>query len=110
MNQVRNALASSTERKTSTYARKLILGQPIILKTRNESTDRFIQELNLLKRELSAIGSNFNQLVKNINTFKDTPEGRVWFPLALENQKKLVTKVSIIQEQIQQFVRLWLQK
>ncbi|QES88516.1 plasmid mobilization protein [Rhizosphaericola mali] len=110
MNQVRDAIASSTERKISTYARKLILGQPVILKVRNASTDAFIQELNTLKRELSAIGSNFNQVVKNINTLKDSPEGRIWFPLALENQKRLIEKISVIQEQIQQFARQWLQK
>ncbi|QES89663.1 plasmid mobilization protein [Rhizosphaericola mali] len=110
MNQVRDAIASSTERKISTYARKLILGQPVILKVRNASTDAFIQELNTLKRELSAIGSNFNQVVKNINTFKDSPEGKIWFPLALENQKRLIEKTGVIQKQIQQFARQWLQK
>ncbi len=110
MNLVKKAVACTTERKTSTYARKLILGQPVILKIRNASTDAFIQELNTLKRELSAIGSNFNQVVKNINTFKDSSEGKIWFPLALENQKKLIAKTRIIQEQIQQFARQWLQK
>ncbi len=53
MNQVRNALASSTERKISTYARKLILGQPLILKVRNASTDDFIQELNTGRSHLN---------------------------------------------------------
>ncbi|PZP48754.1 MAG: plasmid mobilization relaxosome protein MobC [Pseudopedobacter saltans] len=110
MNLVKKAVASTTERKTSTYARKLILGQPVVLKVRNVSTDALTKEFNALKRELSAIGSNFNQVVKNINTFKHSPEGKIWFPMALKNQKELIAKTSIIQEQIRQFARQWLPK
>lgn len=110
MERIKLAIASTTERKVSTYARKMILGQPVILKTRNASIDDFLQELTRLKRELSSIGSNFNQLVKKINTFKDTPEGKIWFPIALEHQKQLTTQINTIQTYIHQFARQWFPK
>ena len=94
----------------SAYARKLLLGKPVTILTRDTSLDDFIQEVALLKKELSAIGNNFNQVVRKINSMEHSAERKIWFPMAISYQKKLVEKVDSIQENINRFAKSWYQK
>ncbi|MNI56287.1 hypothetical protein D3C73_1112800 [compost metagenome] len=48
----------------STYLRKVLLCKPVTVVARNRSLDEFIQEMILLKNELSAIGNNLIRLPK----------------------------------------------
>src|SRR5688500_15097386 len=68
----------STEKSLSNYVRKLALQKPVIVKYRNQSADDFLREMLELKKELNAIGNNFNQAVHKLHMLDTIPEFRQW--------------------------------
>lgn len=94
----------------SYYVRNAILNKPVIIKTRNESLDHFMEELIQLRQELNAIGNNFNQAVKKLHILKQIPEFRRW----IENNESLHTqffeKVTNIEQRIEKISEQWLQE
>lgn len=73
-----NFRKATTERTTSNYLRKLALKKPVTSLTRNQSIDELNQELILLRREINAIGNNFNQAIHKLHTLERIPEFRQW--------------------------------
>lgn len=57
---------NSTCRKLSDYIRKHLFNKPITTHYRNQSIDDSIEEIVLLRNELSAVGNNVNQVVKKM--------------------------------------------
>jgi hypothetical protein len=51
----------TTIEKLSEYLRRLIFNKPVTGFVRNRSLDKFMAEMTLLRKELNAIGVNFNQ-------------------------------------------------
>lgn len=72
--------------------------------------DDLIEEFKLLRRELNAIGNNFNQVVKKLNGCQETPEVIHWTSVASGRQKALLEKVNVIKERIGNISDQWLQK
>src|SRR5690349_17355853 len=70
--------SKTTHRKLSEYARNVLLQKPVIIKIRNESADQFLREMLLLKKELNAIGNNYNQAVKKLHTLNPIGEVKWW--------------------------------
>lgn len=68
----------SAYRKLSEYARNVLLQKPVFIKYRNESADQFLSEMLLLKKELNAIGNNYNQAVKKLHTLNHIEEVKSW--------------------------------
>src|ERR1700726_4173289 len=68
----------TTCRNLSEYARMVLLKDPITIKYRNQSADHFLDEMILLKNELSAIGNNFNQAVKRLHTLDSVQQMKSW--------------------------------
>ncbi len=60
----------TTCRKFSEYLRQAMLAKPITITYRNQSADAFLTEMIGLKNELSAIGKNFNQMVRKLHAFE----------------------------------------
>ena len=108
--RLNQAMERSADRKMSSYARKLILGKPVRILVRDASLDSFIQELSALKKELSAIGNNFNQVVHRLNAAKVFPEARIWLPVASSHQKKLLEKADSIQKILNRMASRWYPK
>lgn len=74
-----HALFSKTShRKLSEYARNVLLQKPVTIKVRNESADQFLHEMIGLKKELNAIGNNYNQAVKKLHAFNHIGEVKWW--------------------------------
>jgi hypothetical protein len=69
---------STTCRKLSQYARKILLNKPVTVNHRNQSADEILAEMIQLKGELSALGNNFNQAVKKLHTLHHILEFRTW--------------------------------
>lgn len=99
----------STAKVMSDYIRAVLLEVKITLYYRNQSLDKLIEELKLLRRELAAIGNNFNQVVKKINSVKDAGELNFWMDMAALLQKQLLEKTTGINDKIAQISDLWLQ-
>jgi hypothetical protein len=100
----------TTEKDTSSYLRKVALQKPVTIKYRNESTDDFLLDMLNLKKELNAIGNNFNQAVHKLHLLDKIPEFRVWVQQYDSLQKALISKVDEIKLRMNQLYDQWLQK
>ncbi|MGI8584358.1 MAG: plasmid mobilization protein [Chitinophagaceae bacterium] len=58
----------------SEYTRDVLLKKPVTIFYRNKSADDFLDETIQLKKELNAIGNNFNQLVHKLHTLDKIQE------------------------------------
>ena len=67
-NKIHGLFSSTTCRKLSEYARKVLLNKPVVIKYRNQSADEFLSAMIPLQNELNSIGKNFNQAVKKLHT------------------------------------------
>lgn len=76
--QLQRQFQKTTERKISTYARKILLGKPIIAAVRNQSLDEIITVLNRLQQDLNGVANNYNQMVHKLHTLDHIPEFRLW--------------------------------
>jgi hypothetical protein len=107
--KIHKRFSKSTCRKLSEYARKNLLDEPLIMNYRNQSLDEFMSEMILLRRELNALGNNFNQAVKKLHTLQQIAEFKAWI-LSYEQEKKILfEKVEEIKMYTQKISEKWLQ-
>jgi hypothetical protein len=100
----------STERSLSNYLRKVSLQKPVTIKYRNQSADDFLKQMLELKKELNAVGNNFNQAVHKLHLLDKIPEFRVWINQYDGLQKILLRKVQEINLRVNQLYQEWLLK
>jgi hypothetical protein len=110
LTQVKKNQQQTTERNMSNYIRKVSLQKPVIVKYRNQSADDFLRDMLKLKKELNAIGNNFNQAVKKLHILDKIPEFRSWLHSNLSLQQSLVSKIEEIKLRMNQLYQQWLQK
>jgi hypothetical protein len=68
------------------------------------------QRAELLKKELNAIGNNFNQVVHKLHTLDHIAEIKAWSILNESSKKNFMKKVDEIKEKMNQIYWQWLQK
>lgn len=110
INQLTKLQGKTTEKDTSAYLRKVALQKPVTVKYRNQSADDFLLDMLNLKKELNAIGNNFNQAVHKLHLLDKIPEFRVWINQYDGLQKVLISKVEEIKLRMNQLYEQWLQK
>jgi predicted exporter len=101
---------ATTCRNMSKYARKVLLSKPVVIKYRSQSADQFLEEMILLKNELSAIGNNFNQAVKKLHTIDTAPQLRSWLIIYDATHQKFLRKTEEIKDRLQEIYELLSQK
>ena len=74
---------------------------------RNQSLDDFMAEMIELRKELHAIGNNFNQAVHRLHILEKIPEFSSWILMNENDKKKLLNKVEEIKNRINQFAEKW---
>jgi hypothetical protein len=109
-NQFEKLQQKTTEKDTSSYLRKVALQKPVTVKYRNASADDFLLDMLNLKKELNAIGNNFNQAVHKLHILDKIPEFRAWVQQYDSLQKMLISKVEEIKLRMNQLYEQWLQK
>lgn len=97
----------TTEKYLSSYARKILLQKPVAIKYRNQSADDFLNDMLLLKKELNAIGNNFNQAVHKLHLLDKIPEFRIWIVQHESLLKALVGKTDEIKLRMNQLYDQW---
>lgn len=100
--------SKTTNRKLSEYCRNVLLFKPVTIKYRNQSADEFLLEAIQIKKELNAIGNNYNQSIKKLHTLTHDVEVRRWL---LENdliQNQVQEKINQIYSKMDQIHRQWL--
>ena len=100
----------TTERYLSTYIRKLSLQKPVTVKYRNQSADDFLKQMLELKKELNAIGNNFNQAVHKLHLLDKIPEFRVWINQYDSLHQAFITKTEQINFKVNELYEQWLLK
>jgi len=63
-----------------------------------------------LKKELNAVGNNFNQAVKKLHILDKIPEFRPWVTTNRSLQRSLISKVEEIKLRMNQLYEQWLRK
>ncbi len=94
---------TTTCRVLSEYIRRILFDKPVTVFTRNKSTDDFMTEVILLRKELGAIGNNLNQSVKKLNAYQDITEIKFWILLNESMIKKIFDQTEEIKSKINQF-------
>ncbi len=109
-NKVNTSFKTTTKNKLSEYIRSLLLEKPVTVYTRDQSVDNLMTELVFLRNELSAIGSNFNQLVKRLHSASHFQEIKQLVFRCESDQKKFIEKVNEINSKIAEMSVKWLQE
>jgi hypothetical protein len=107
--KINKKCSGTTCRKTSEYARKILLGKPVTIYSRNQSLDEFMGEMIQLRKELHYIGHNFNQAVRKLHTLEECAQFRTWILFQESRQKNLLDLVGAIQSKISKISDQWLQ-
>lgn len=109
-NKVTISFKATTKKKLSEYIRYVLLEKPVTVYTRDQSVDELMTELIRLRSELSAIGSNFNQLVKRLHTASHFQEIKTLVLQTEIDQKKFLEKANEINLKIAELSGKWLQE
>jgi hypothetical protein len=110
LNRLQKLQQKTTEKNASNYLRKVVLQKPVMVKYRNQSADDFLKDMLELKKELNAIGNNFNQAVKKLHILDKIPEFRAWILTNQSLQQSLVSKIEEIKCRMNQLYEQWLRK
>ena len=108
--QIQRHFASSTCRKLSDYARKVLMNKPVVIRYRNQSADEFLSGMIQLKKELNSIGNNFNQAVKVLHTLRQIEEFKRWLLTYESDRQNLLEKVDEIKYKVQKIYEKWPQE
>lgn len=106
--QINEKFSRATDRKMSDYIRKVLLDKQITINQRNQSLDDFMTEMIALRKELNAIGINYNQVVKRMHTLDDIPQIKTWLLLHASTGQILLNKITEIKSKISQLDSQWL--
>jgi hypothetical protein len=110
LEKINKQFSNSVCQKLSEYARKKLLDKPVVIRYRNQSFDDFVGEMILLRNELSAIGSNFNQTVKRLHTINNVSEINALVRDNEIHKEQFFKKVDEIKEKINKFSDKWSQE
>ncbi|HTE11595.1 MAG TPA: hypothetical protein VK645_11500 [Chitinophagaceae bacterium] len=109
-NLINTSFKRTTKRKLSEYIRFVLLEKPVTVYTRDKTIDDLMAQFLLLKNELSAIGSNFNQAVKRLHTMDKPAEVKPWLLVNEKHKENFFLKVAEINQKIAQITSVWLQE
>jgi hypothetical protein len=101
--------AQTTCNSLSEYARKAVLGKPVVMRYRNQSLDDFLTDMLQLRKDLNHIGNNFNQAVHRLHILHATPEIHQWILINEQDKTQLFRHIEIINIRINEAYKLWLQ-
>ena len=96
-------------RKLSDYGRRMLFGKPMVSNYRNKSLDDLMAEAMLLRKELNAIGVNFNQAVHRLHTLDHLPQMQQWLAVFEGDKKTFFSKLEEIVLQMEKMAVAWLQ-
>lgn len=99
----------TTVRKLSEYVRRVLFGKSLTVYTRNRSLDELLAEMVLLRRELNAIGVNFNQAVHRLNMLDHSPQMQEWVRRFERDKERYFSAVDSINLRLKLLTSAWLQ-
>ncbi|UAY55673.1 plasmid mobilization protein [Arachidicoccus terrestris] len=106
---IKSKAENSTCGKLSEYARYILLDKPVVTKVRNASLDDLMTELILLRKELSAIGNNYNQMIRKLNSLSFCHEVKTWLVVSQSIRESVTDKIDLIKLRVNSISEIWLQ-
>ena len=106
-NKLHQLYEKTTCNSISEYTRDVLLKQPVYILYRNQSADDFLLEMIELKKELNAIGNNFNQVVHKLHILDHDQEIKAWAAQNEFHKKIFFEKIDEIKEKLNQIYELW---
>lgn len=107
--QLMAQFSKTTERKLGRYARKVLLGNPVVSIYRNQSLDDIIVILTKLQKDLNGIANNYNQMVHKLHTSDTKGELKAWVNLYEKQREVLFDNIQFIKDYIRKTGVKWLQ-
>jgi mobilization protein NikA len=101
---------TTTHRVFTEYLRDMLLQEPITIYARSKSLDEFLPVAIGLKNELNAIGKNFNQAVKRLQTLQDEEDLRGSLEYYQATQFSVQQKIEDIKSTLIKIHQSWLPK
>lgn len=108
--QIEKRFRTTTSHKLSDFLRKIIKEEKVVVYTRNKSIDDFLTEMVLLRNQLSAVGNNFNQVVRKLNATRQIPEILPYYLEARFQYRSILATVEEIKSHINKLSDLWLRE
>ena len=108
-NMLERRFKATTCRQMSEYLRSCLLNKPVTVKHRDASLDEFMLEFMRLRKELSALGNNFNQSVRRLHALQHIPEFRQWISETESQRERLLAKTESLVKMTEKMTRKWLQ-
>jgi len=103
---VLDLFAASASSTLSDYARRVILQKPVVIKIRNESAEKLLQEMVVLKNELNQVQKEFSLAVNNLLMTSSSPEIRSWCSDPEHAPAELLNKIEEIRIYMLKYYRL----
>lgn len=108
LEKIQKMFNKTTERKISTYARKVLLREPLIGATRNLTQDELVQEFAKLIQVLNGVANNFNQVVHKLHMLDHLPQYQEWLLKYELDKRKLLKDVNEMRKYINESASKWL--
>ncbi|RWU08186.1 plasmid mobilization protein [Pedobacter chitinilyticus] len=106
--QMMQAMARSTEKKLSSYARKLLLSKPITIVHRDGSVDALVAVLVKVQNDLNGIANNYNQMVHKLHMSDTSGQVKAWISLYEKEKRELFESIAQMKELIGEGAKKWL--
>jgi uncharacterized coiled-coil DUF342 family protein len=106
--KLKTSWKKTTIKQLSEYIRRLIFKKPVTRLVRNQSLDEFMAEMVQLRKELNAIGVNFNQAVHRLHTLDHVPQMQSWLQAFDRDKQVLFSKMDEIKTRINLISDQWL--
>lgn len=107
--QIQKAFTQTTQRKISDYARRILLGKPMIGSYRNASMDELMMELIRLRKDLNGLANNFNQAVHKLHTLDHLVQFQSWLMRYEQEKNTLFAKMEEVRIHMAKIGEKWLQ-
>lgn len=108
--RLQKSVSSTVSREMADYVRHVVMGRKVQVIYRDRSMDEFIKELVALRKELNALGNNFNQVTKKVNATAGKKDFFFLVEHAATLQQTLLEKVETIKGTIEKFAIQWFAK
>jgi hypothetical protein len=105
--QLEQLAKKTTSRNVSDYGRRVLLQKPVNIKYRNQSLDDFLADMLVLRKELNAIGNNFNQAVHRLHSMQFVPEIQHWVLINEQDKTQILRQIETITNKINEAYKLW---
>jgi hypothetical protein len=104
---IENLRRQSTTKSLSEYARKTLMGKPVVLRYRNQSLDDFMTGMLQLQKDLKVIRNDFDRVIRGLRPFGHMPEFQQWILLNEQDKTSLLRQIDTISNTITKSFELW---